>query len=374
MNHDYRVEFPVTKKWAYLNHANVSPLSGRAAQRLSEWVELVVENGDRSNDRWFEEIECVRAAAARMIRARAHEIAFLKNTSEGLSLVAEGFPWKAGDNVVCVSGDYPANVYPWMHLREKGVECIKVAPDEFGIQAAEVAKAINSKTRLVSVSYVQFDSGYRADVAAIGGVCRAHGIDFCVDGAQALGLFPIDVKAMGVDYLCANSHKWLMAPQGAALFFIDESKLEKIRPTNVGWKSVISPHDYSQIDFRLPKEARRFECGSFVVPSIISLGGSLSLLEEVSLSAVQDRVRAVTDYLVEQVKAIGGRVRSCRDSRNWSGIVALDVDGKSASAVTQQCLKSGVVVSCRSNHIRVSPHFYNNREDIDRLIEAVSGS
>ncbi len=372
MKRDYRDEFPVTNAWAFLNHANVGPLSRRAVERLAIWIDDVAMNGDTSIGSWLEEIEHVRAAAARLVGARTHEIAFLKNTSEGISLIAEGFPWKARDNVVVAAGEYPANLYPWMHLRRKEVDVVTVQASGQGITVDDIAHAMNSQTRLVSISFVQFDTGYRADLAAIGDLCRSRGVDFLVDAIQGIGVFPVDTKSMGIHYLCANSHKWLVSPQGAAVLFVDESNLEKIQPTSVGWKSVVHPYEYSRVDFRFAEDARRFECGSFVVPSIISLGGSLGLFEEIGISTITDRVKSVTDYLVDQLNSNGANVVSCRDIDHWSGIVSFDCPGKNSVEITKHCYDAGVVISSRAGHLRASPHFYNNRLDIDRLIEALN--
>jgi selenocysteine lyase/cysteine desulfurase len=368
---DYRDEFPVTKSWAFLNHANVAPLSRRAQEKLHHWCDDVALNGDTTIKSWFEEIEAVRHAVARLLHASPDEVAFLKNTSEGISMVAEGFPWRHGDNVVTCAGDYPANVYPWMHLERLGVTVKRVGNSHGSVSVKELSSAVDKRTRLVALSFVHFASGFRNDLALIGGFCRTHGIEFLVDAMQGLGVFDIDVKAMHVDYLCANSQKWLVAPQGAAVLFVDEAKLEGLRPISVGWKSVREPHKYSQIDFRLRRDSGRFECGSFIIPSIIALGGSLSLLEEVGVRTVQDRVKEITDYLVHQLLAIGATITSERVGEKWSGIVSFCIPGIDPEKAVERARERHVAISARAGRIRVSPHFYNNREDIDRLIASL---
>lgn len=369
---DYRDEFPVTNRLAFLNHANVAPLSRRACQKLDQWAKDISENGDSHLGEWFEEIESVRAAAARLLGASPAEIAFLKNTSEGLSLVAEGFPWQPGDNMVIVDAEYPANVYPWMHLLSKSVQTKIVKCRGPRILIEDLAQAIDDRTRLLSISFVQFSTGFRSDLAAIGALCRARGVDLCVDAIQGLGVFPIDVKAMQIDYLSANSHKWLVSPQGAAIFYASEAKLAKLRPTSVGWKSVANPHEYSKLDFRLAADARRFECGSFIVPSIVALGGSLSLFEEIGITTIRDRVKLVTDYLVERLTSVGAQVLSSREAEEWSGIVSFDVSTMDAAAAVQRCKDRNIVISHRDGRLRASPHFYNNHDDIDRLIDSLN--
>lgn len=371
---DFRNEFPVTNHLIFLNHANVAPLSRRACEKVVQWAKDITQNGDAHLGEWFQEIEGVRGAAARLLGASPAEIAFLKNTSEGLSLVAEGFPWQPGDNVVIVDAEYPANIYPWMHLHTKGVLTKIVKGRGPRIPVESLAEAIDERTRLLSISFVQSATGFRSDLGAIGDLCRARRIDFCVDAIQGLGVFPIDVKAMQIDYLSANSHKWLVSPQGAAIFYACESKRAKLRPTSVGWKSVANPHEYSKLDFRLAPDARRFECGSFIVPSIVALGGSLSLLEEIGITTTCERVKLVTDYLVERLTSVGARVLSSREEGEWSGIVSFEVPGQDAGAAVQRCANRNVVISQRDERLRASPHLYNNREDIDRLIEALKPS
>jgi cysteine desulfurase/selenocysteine lyase len=368
---DYRDEFPVTKTWAYLNHANVAPLSRRAQERLCNWSIDVASNGDITIGEWFTEIENVRQTVARIIHASSCEIAFLKNTSEGVSLVAEGFPWSHGDNVIICGGDYPANVYPWMHVARLGVAVRLIGGTDGKVSLTELASVVDERTRIVAVSFVHFASGYRNDLAAIGEFCRANNIDFFVDAIQGLGAIQIDVREMYIDYLCANSQKWLVSPQGAAIFYINESKIEKIEPISVGWKSVAMPHKYSQIDFQLRRDACRYECGSFIVPSIIALGGSLSLFEEVGLGVIQEHVKSVTDYLVECLASIGATVESDRTGESWSGIVSFSMPAVDPDEAVIWLRNHKVVISARAGRLRASPHFYNTRDDIDRLINCL---
>jgi selenocysteine lyase/cysteine desulfurase len=314
----------------------------------------------------------IRHTAARLVGAAPEEIAFLKNTSEGISLIAEGFPWAEGDNVAILGNDYPANVYPWLHQRPKGISVKLVQGIDGCISVEELASIVDERTRLVSVSFVHFSTGFRANLAEIGKFCRTRGIDLFVDAIQGLGVFPIDVKEMCIDYACANSQKWLLSPQGAAILFVDKRQIDKIRPTSVGWKSVVNPHEYSRVDFRLKDDASKFECGSFIIPSIVALGGSLSLIEEVGLPAISYQVKIVTDYLVDRISAVGAEVASQREGEGWSGIVSFSLPGIDSDKIVERARKAGVVISARGGCVRVSPHFYNNHDDIDRLIDVVS--
>jgi selenocysteine lyase/cysteine desulfurase len=309
-----------------------------------------------------------------LINADETEIAFLKNTSEGLSLVAEGYPWRPGDSVVMFGGEFPANVYPWLHLESRGVTVRTVAPVERGrIRLEDIAAAIDDTTRLLSLSHVQYASGFRSDVAAVGRLCRERGVLFCLDAIQGLGVFPVDVQAMHVDFLAADGHKWLVSPEGAAIFYCRQEHVETLRPTSIGWKSVVNHGDFAHIDFRLQRGATRFECGTMNVPGIVGLGASLQLFTEVGVETIRDRVREITDYLVQRLPEVGARVYGLRGADEWSGIVSFELPGQDPKAVKQRCLERKVVISYRDGRLRASPHFYNNREDIDALIDALRG-
>lgn len=368
MTRDWRLEFPVTEHWAFLNHAAVAPLCRRARDVIREYADDMAENGNVHEARWWSRIEDARAMAARSIGAQPTEIALVKNTSEGLAFIAEGLDWRVGDNVVIAAGEYPANVYPWMHLASKGVAVKTVARRGARIALEDLAAAIDSRTRLLSLSFVQFATGFRSDLAAVGAMCRDRGVDFCVDAIQGLGVHPIDVEAMKIDYLAADGHKWLVAPEGAGICYVRSARLERIRPVSIGWKSVVGMHDYSTIDFRLRPDASRFEGGSFNVVGLVALGASLSLLEEIGIAVVERRVRELTDYLIDRLAELGADVFSPRGAGEWSGIVSFSVPGTDPSAIVPKLKERGVVISRRDGRFRASPHFYNNREDIDRLL------
>lgn len=369
---EFRSEFPVTRRYVFLNHAAVAPLSQRAHDRVAEWLTDYTEHGNIREAEWYRRIEDVRKQSAALIGADPAEIAFLKNTSEGLSLVAEGLQLKAGDSVVTLAGEFPANVYPWLHLESLGVEVRSVQPRERGrILIDDLAAAIDRTTRLLSISHVQFATGFRSDLAAIGELCRDRGVLFCVDAIQGLGVLPLDVEAMQIDFLSADGHKWLLAPEGAAIFYCRRERIERLRPTSVGWKSVVNYGAFSQIDFRMPETAARFECGSMNVAGIMGLGGSLELLMEVGMPVVAERVRTVTDELVARLTEAGGRVYSLRGEGEWSGIVSFEWLGAEPRKVKQFCLDRNVVISFRDGRLRASPHFYNDSNDVDALLEAL---
>jgi len=368
---DYRALFPVLKRWVFFNHASTAPLNLKARERLDEWTEDATLNGNVNEGRWMGEIETRRALAAKLINARVEEIAFLKNTSEGLALVAEGFPWKQGDNVVICEGEYPANVYPWMNLADRGVEVRTVPLDGVRINPADIEARCDGRTRVLSISMVQFSTGFRSDLARLGEMCHRRGIDFCVDAIQGLGVLPVDVEEMQIDYLAADGHKWLTSPVGAALFFIRADKLDKIRPISVGWKSIINHAEYSTIDFRLKPSAARHEEGSPNVAGILSLGASLQLFDEIGIPAISGRLKSVTEEAIDQLRGLGAEIVSPRGETEWSGILSFIVEGKDPTIVVKTCKSEGVVMSSRAGRLRISPHFYNNADDIRRAVDVI---
>ncbi|MBL8851678.1 MAG: aminotransferase class V-fold PLP-dependent enzyme [Planctomycetaceae bacterium] len=372
---DFRNEFPVTREWAYLNHAAVAPLSRRAHDRILAWAADVTNHGNVREAEWYREVEAVRASSARLINASPDEIAFLKNTSEGLALVAEGLDLKAGDSVVAIGREFPANVYPWLQLQSRGVDVRAVPPGDRGrVSADDIAAAIDGTTRLLSISFVQYASGFRSDLAALGGLCRERGVMFCVDAIQGLGVHPLDVAAMQIDFLAADGHKWLVSPEGAAIFYCRRELLERLRPVSVGWKSVANYGNFAQVDFRWAPTAARFECGSLNVAGIVALGASLELFEEVGIAEIERRVFDVTELLVQRLAAAGASVYSSRLAGEWSGIVSFEWPDGDSKRLKLQCLKRNVMISYRDGRLRASPHFYNNASDIDALLDALESA
>jgi selenocysteine lyase/cysteine desulfurase len=363
-----RSEFPVTRHWAFLDHAAVAPLTGRAQQALLEWAADMAENGDVHEKRWVQRVEEVRQLAARLLHADPLDVAFIKNTSEGVGIVAEGLPWQPGDNMITAAEEYPANIYPWMNLASRGVEVRLVPSNDGRIALDDIRARMDGRTRLVSLSFVEFASGFRNDLDAVGSLCRERGILFFVDAIQGLGVLPLDVQRTPVDFLAADGHKWLLGPEGAGIFWIRRALVERLRPVGIGWNSVVGARDFSRIDFTLKPHAGRWESGSLNVAGITALGASLELLLGLGIDAVARRVLELTDYLCEQSRRAGLTVYSSRRPEDRSGIVSLIVPGGEPRQLVRRCRDAGVVINQRAGRVRVSPHCYNTAEEIDRLI------
>jgi selenocysteine lyase/cysteine desulfurase len=346
----------------------VAPLTARAQQALAEYAADLADNGDVHEKRWSQRVEEVRDLAGRLLNADPADIAFLKNTSEGIGIVAEGFPWQSGDNVVTAQEEYPANLYPWMNLRARGVETRLVASRAGRLDIDDIRAAIDPRTRVLSLSFVEYASGYRNDLTALGGLCRERGIFFCVDAIQGLGVLPLDVRNMPIDALAADGHKWLLGPEGAALFYLRRELVERLRPIGVGWNSVVRPRDFAALDFRLKAHAGRWESGSLNVAGITALGASLLLLLEIGIPRIAQRLHELTNYLCERARHAGFEVYSSRRPDEWSGIVSLLAPGPDARSFVKFCRLHDLVINHRADRIRVSPHCYNTLEEIDRLL------
>ena len=383
MNHitpswrDFRGQFPVTNEWAYFDNAAVAPLSGPARSAIVDWAAAATDHGDTEWPAWSKRIEEVRKTAAQLLNAAPKEIAFIPHTSFGIGLVAEGIPWKSGDNVVIPDNEFPANVYPWLNLADRGVETRRIPTSNGAIDLDQLADTIDNRTRLLSISWVGYGSGWRIDVAKIVELAHARNVLVFLDAIQGLGVFPLDVLDTGIDFLAADGHKWMASPEGAGLFFVRHQHLDLLRPFNLGWHSVVQPHDYSPRELELLPTASRYEGGSANTVGILALGASLDLLVQFGLSATEsriaERVLAVGDLACEKLRSQGASILSNRDPAHASGIVSFDVPGASPSELRNRCLDAGIVLSCRNGHLRISPHAYNDEDDLARLLEAISG-
>jgi cysteine desulfurase/selenocysteine lyase len=367
-----RNEFPVTHRWAFLDHAAVAAPSERARRALVEWADDLAANGVVSEGRWLKRVEETRQRFGQLLNADPLDIAFVKNTSEGIDFVAEGFPWRPGDNVVTSIDEYPSNVYPWLNLQSRGVEVRYVPSRGPRVDLDDLRAAMDARTRLVSLSSVEYASGFRNDLDAVGALCRERGAYFFVDAIQGLGVLSLDVERTPIDFLSADGHKWLLGPEGAGVFFVRRDLVELLRLVSVGWNSVVGAWDFSTIDFTLKPHAGRWENGTLNVGGVVALGASLGLLLEIGIDAVERRVLELTDHLCERALGAGIEVFSSRMLGDRSGIVSLVVPGADVKELVRRCRGAGIVVNQRAGRLRVSPHCYNTHEEIDRLVELLT--
>ncbi len=366
-----RAEFPVTERWAYLDHAAVAPLPRRSGAILRAWADDQEQNGVIHWPDWERRLETLRAGAARLIRAHPDEIAFVNSTTQGIGLVAEGFPWRDGDSVVTAAEEYPSNIYPWMNLATRGVSLRTVPSRDGRIWVEDLAAAIDGSTRILTISHVEFASGFRNDLDALAELCRARGVALFVDAIQGLGPLVIDVKRTPIDFLAADGHKWLLGPEGAGLLYVRRDWIERLRPLGVGWHSVVGSYNSTENDFRLKPNAQRWEGGSFNMPGLHALAASLGLLLEIGPETVSERILERATAVRAIAASTGWSVAGSTRPGDLSGIVALERPGVDPNAVVRSLRQRGVAVACRRGTLRISPHVYNDEADLERLAEGL---
>ena len=367
-----QTEFPVTERWAYFDHAAVAPLPQRSGEALRLWIADQQANGVVNWLKWEKKLDGLRRDLADLIHTSTDEIAFVGSTTHGIGLVAEGFPWCEGDNVVTAEEEYPSNLYPWMNLASRGVELRTVPSHDGCIRVEDLAAAIDSKTRVLTISHVEFASGFRNNLDVLGELCQSRGIAFFVDAIQGLGPLTIDVEKTPIDFLCADGHKWLLGPEGAGFLYIRKSWIDRLRPLGVGWHSVTSSYNVPKPEFTLKPNAQRWEGGSYIMPGLQALAASVRLFHELGPKLVSERILDRAEAVREIARSAGWTVFGSNRPQDQSGIVPLTKDGVDPDAFARSARDRGIALACRRGRVRISPHIYNNMDDMERLQEALT--
>jgi cysteine desulfurase/selenocysteine lyase len=366
-----RAEFPVTERWAYFDHAAVAPLPRRSRNRLVEWGDDQVANGVVHWLSWEAKLTALRGRLATLIGASTDEIAFVSSTTHGIGLVAEGFPWREGDNVVTAAEEYPSNIYPWLNLASRGVTLRTVPSRDGRIAVDDLAAAMDARTRVLTISHVEFASGFRNDLDALGELCQDRGVALFVDAIQGLGPLTIDVARTPIDFLCADGHKWLLGPEGAGFLYIRRDWIDRLRPIGVGWHSVVGSYNSPTIEMTFKPSAQRWEGGSFTMPGLQAFGASVELLTEIGPERVSARILDRASAVREIAGRAGWRVFGSTRPGDLSGIVALERDDVDPDAFARRVRDRGIALASRRGRVRISPHIYNNADDLGRLAEAL---
>jgi selenocysteine lyase/cysteine desulfurase len=302
------------------------------------------------------------------------DLAFVKNTTEGLSFVANGLDWRSGDRVLVADREFPSTVYPWFALRDRGVQVDLLDPvgDGWTLPLERFEEELRRRpTRVVAVSWVQFARGFRVDLAELATLCHAHGALLCVDAIQGIGVIPSSFAAWGVDFASAEAYKWMLGPFGAGVLYVAAANRDLLRPLEPGWMSVAHRERYDHLELVYDGSARRFEGGSLATEAILQLGASVDLLLDVGVDAVWRHVDALLDHLVDRVAGTPARAVSDRSATGRSGIVTLTVGDHDPTSVVDQLGSVGVVCSARGDGVRVSPHGYSTVEEVDGLVDAL---
>ena len=364
--------FPLVEHYIHMNHAGVSPMSQRARAAIEQVVDVSMNRPYREG--WAQdEADRVRELIARLINTSADSIALTRSTAHGISLLAQGLDWKAGDNVVGAVGEYPANVYPWMALATRQVEYRQANPVDGRITPENVLALVDARTKVVALSHVEFWNGYRVDLEAIGAECRRRGIVFAVDVMQSVGALRVDVGRLPVDFCAAGAGKWLIGPSGIGFLFCTPALLERIRPVIVGARSVAG-HDYFAYDLTLARGARRFEESVVSVLTTAAFGAALELLLEVGPDVIEARVLGLAARLADGLAGSGCEVVEPwpRTRAESSGIVSFRKPGTKAQAVLRDLSAAHVIARIHQDFVRLSPHFYNTDEEVDRVLDVLA--
>jgi selenocysteine lyase/cysteine desulfurase len=364
---DLRAQFPVTESLIYLNHAAVAPLVRPAAQAMQRFAEDGMLYGSLHYETWLDAYEGVRRAAAQLVNVAPAEIALLKNTSEGIATVAMGLDWRPGDRIVAFTEEFPANQYPWQRLASKGVKIdwLSVTDPLDKIDAA--AKG----ARLLTISFVQYLTGYRADVQAIGEICHRHGVIYFVDAIQGLGVFPLDARACHIDALAADGHKWLLGPEGCAILYISRELQEQVEPVEFGWTNVAGYNDYGGRDMALRSDAGRYECGTLNTIGCFGLRASMEFLLAVGAPRMGPMIQALGDQIADGARRKGYEVLGERTASTGAGIVSFRKNGMESTAIVAHLKAQKISAAARAGWVRTSPHFYITPEEIERVVASL---
>jgi cysteine desulfurase / selenocysteine lyase len=363
----YRHQFPVTENLIYLNHAAVGPLSRRSAEAMKSLADDALMYGSFHYDQWLDAYEGLRVASARLIHCDRDEIAIVKNTSEGIAAIANGLDWRPGDRVIAFEEEFPANYLPWKRLEERGVIVERLSVTSSLDRIDEAARG----ARLLAISFVQYLGGYRADLNAIGEICGRHGVLFFVDAIQGLGVFPLDVREARIHALAADGHKWLMGPEGCGILYVRRDFQDLVDPVEFGWTNVASYNDYSSRALSLRADAGRYECGTLNTIGCFGLRAAIELTLEIGVDNIASAVLHLGDRVAEGVQRKGYELCTPRSNENGSGIVSFRKPDVDSRLIVRQLKDRAILAAPRQSWVRVSPHFYINDEDIDRLVESL---
>ncbi|HEX6289206.1 MAG TPA: aminotransferase class V-fold PLP-dependent enzyme [Herpetosiphonaceae bacterium] len=366
-----QAEFPVAERYTYLNHAALGPLPRRTADVVAELAQDFRDKGVLAEAKWFRSIARTRGLVSRLLNVATDEIAFTKNTSQGLSIVAASLPWQPGDVIVSVRGEFPANVYPWLALQQHGVTVRFVQPRNGRICLNDLDAAL-AGARLLAISWVQYSTGFRIDLPAVSEMCARRGVLLSLDAIQGAGALPLDLKAVPVDFCAFGAHKWLLSPQGVGVLYINQRVRDLLQPTNVGWLGV-DWRDYTAFDYDTPLTdgAARYEEGTRSLVGIAGLEQSLGLLLEVGQERIEHHLRMLTDRLAQQLAVLGYRILTPLESEHRSGIIAFSHPQRSAQELFDALRAARIVGALREGGVRLSPHLYNTLDDIDAVLDVL---
>jgi selenocysteine lyase/cysteine desulfurase len=372
---DRHPEFPQQDDLVHFNHAGVGPWPLRTAEAVGVFARENMLMGSSRYPEWVNTENEVKEWLAQLVNASAAEIALLKNTSEGLSVVAWGLDWKPGDNVVFPAEEFPSNRVVWESLAVQGVEIRKITVHGTDDPEASLLDAIDSNTRLLSCSAVQYASGIRMDLQRLGEYCHKKDVLFCVDAIQQIGALEFDVEAIQADFVVADAHKWLLSPEGIALFYCRDAVRDRLALKQYGWHMLKNNLDFDNPDWEVAEDARRFECGSPNMTGIHALHASLSLFRETGIETIERNIFNNISYLIDILNKYSEiSINSDTRGDRRSGILVFTVDKADQQQIYQSLMNQGIMCALRAGNIRFSPHFYHTRDELDHAIDILAAT
>ena len=367
---NYRHLFPVTEHYTYLNHAACSPMSRPGLDALARyWAEQSAQ-GVLSEPKYFPVIDQAREKMARLIGAEPSEVGWLQNTSTALNMVANGLDWQPSENVVTVQGEFPANIYPWLGLARLGVETRLVPQRDNRVLVDDIAAAMDASTRMLSISFVEFATGFRNDLCALGQLCRERGVLFTVDAIQGLGALQLDVHAAGIHFMGAGAHKWLMGPQGVGVFYVHRDAMSLLRPLTANWYSVVNRDDYLTYGQPWVNANSRIKGSTHNVSGLVAFDAILAMLLEAGPSRIEAQVLHLAARLMEGLRSKGYELVSSDREGERSGVVCFRAH-RDPLEILARAQAENIIVAVRVGVVRVSPHFYNTEEEIDHFLSVL---
>ena len=360
----YQDQFPVREHLIYLNHAGVTPLCRAAADAMKELADDALNFGSFHYGNWMAAYQGLRVAAAKLISGASEDIAIVKNTSEGLATIAMGFDWRAGDKIVAFTEEFPANYYPWKRLEKSGVQVEWLSV----FDPIEKIDAACRGARMLTISFVQYVSGYRADLEALGEICRQRGCFFVVDAIQGLGAFPVDVGKAGIHALSSDGHKWMLGPEGCGVLYIHPELRERVEPVEFGYTNVARYADYATRDMTLRPDAGRYECGTLNTIGCYGLRAAIEFLLQVGVERIAPAVQALGDRVAAGAADKGYEVLGRRSPATGAGIVSFRKAGVDSGEIVAKLKERRIIVANRGGWVRTAPHFYIGPGEIDQML------
>ena len=373
MIEDLRQLFPITKDWIYLNHASCSPPPTTAITAMNKQLRDVQMNGSLNYHNWVRVKENCRRMTAKLINARPEQIAFLRNTSDGLSCIANGLTWNAGENIVTFQNEFPSNIYPWRRIRDSfGVE-LRFCPERNGrIDLDEFCSLIDNQTKVVTLSAVQYASGFRADLSKIARAARAVDALFVVDVIQAMGVNLLDAETDLFDAAAGAFHKWMLSPEGIGFLYLSDRARTRIEPTLLGWISALHHEDFGDFEQDFKPGALAWETGTFASSLFYAVENCLEIFHRLGVAEINAYLLGLTDFLCENLDRKKYEIIGSRLNGEKSPIVCLrNLHGHSAGEIAKTLLRQKIVVIPRGDRVRIAPHIYNTENEISQLVSAL---